>query len=511
MTTDLRSTLPILLSPTEMGQADRLTIESGVAGIELMERAGQAVARAAFEMVSAGARIVILCGPGNNGGDGFIAARCLAAMGYGIDVLLTHTADRLKGDALMAFERMGSPAELIDEGKEGQKLLSTRLGRADLIIDGLFGAGLDRPLEGKIRPVVDAVNGSGMPVLAIDLPSGVNGASGEELGSAVRAQKTVTFFREKPGHILFPGRALCGTVVVAQIGIRPEVLDGIKPQVFENSPELWRHAWPMSGQQGHKYTRGHAVVFSGPVSSTGAARLGAAAALRAGAGLVTLASPPDAMMVNACHLTAVMLKKLVGETAVQDLLSDKRFSSVLIGPGFGIGAETRYSVEAILCASRATVLDADALTSFSESPDTLFSLIRLSDAPVVLTPHEGEFARLFPQAEGNKLARARLAARLSGATLILKGADTVIASPDGRAAINRNAPPWLATAGSGDVLAGILTGLLAQGVSGFEAACQAVWLHGEAGNIVGPGLIAEDLAPALKDVLPALVDKLGEG
>ncbi|QFT31959.1 Bifunctional NAD(P)H-hydrate repair enzyme Nnr [Labrenzia sp. THAF82] len=511
MTTDWHSPYTFLLSPTEMGRADRLTIEGGIAGIELMEQAGQAVVRAAVELVSAGARILILCGPGNNGGDGFIAARCLAAMGYGIDVLLISPADRLKGDARLAFERMGLPAERIGEGQEGQKRLPMLLDSVDLIIDGLFGAGLDRPLEGEIKQIVDAVNDSGKPVLAIDLPSGVNGASGQKLGSAVRAQRTVTFFCEKPGHLLFPGRELCGAVVVAQIGIRPDVFGDIRPQTFENAPALWRHAWPMASQQGHKYTKGHAVVFSGSVSSTGAARLGAAAALRAGAGLVTLASPPDAMMVNACHLTAVMLKKLAGEKAVQDLLSDERYSSVLIGPGFGIGAGTRSSVEAILRASRATVLDADALTSFSETPEHLFSLVKLCDAPVVLTPHEGEFARIFPQVEGDKLARARLAARLSGATLILKGPDTVIASPDGRAAINHNAPPWLATAGSGDVLAGITTGLLAQGVSGFEAACQAVWFHGEAGNIVGPGLIAEDLAPALKEVLRALVDKFGEG
>ncbi|PVB62826.1 bifunctional ADP-dependent NAD(P)H-hydrate dehydratase/NAD(P)H-hydrate epimerase [Labrenzia sp. 011] len=498
----------VLLTPEEMGQADRMTISGGVPGIELMERAGQAVARGAANMLTDTARISVLCGPGNNGGDGFIAARCLAASGHTVEVRLLKPPEVLKGDALEAFRRMDLPYSVVPQEEGGVTDLGDELSRAELIVDALFGAGLDRPLSGPALTLAQAVNRSCRPVLAVDLPSGVNGATGADLGGAVRARATVTFFRRKPGHLLNPGRALCGAVTVADIGIRADVLERIGAATFHNIPALWAAAWPQPDPLGHKYTRGHVVVFGGPMSATGAARLSAGAALRAGAGLVTLASPPDAMMVNACHLTAVMLRKVAGPQAVEALLSDRRLNAALIGPGHGGGENTRASVTAILEQKRATVLDADALTSFSSDADALFALVRDNPEPVLMTPHEGEFARLFPEIAGDKLARARQAAERSGAVVVLKGPDTVIAAPDGRAAINDNAPPFLATAGSGDVLAGIATGLLAQGVTGFEAACQAVWLHGEAGREAGPGLIAEDLAPALKAAIRALVDKM---
>ncbi|WP_299820247.1 NAD(P)H-hydrate dehydratase [uncultured Roseibium sp.] len=511
MKPDIEFSTPVLLTPAEMGQADRLTIEGGMPGIVLMEQAGQAVARVAAKMVPAAARISILCGPGNNGGDGFIAARCLAAAGHAVRVHLLKASETLKGDALEAFTRMsaqkGLVCSVVADGEPISVALTEELECADLIIDALFGAGLDRPLAGLALALTEAVNRSGRPVLAVDLPSGVNGATGEDLGAAIAADATVTFFRRKPGHLLNPGRTLCGPVTVADIGIKADVLDRITPATFHNGPELWLSDWPRPDPLGHKYTKGHAVVFGGPMSTTGAARLSAGAALRAGAGLVTLASPPDAMMVNACHLTAVMLKKVSGPEGVEELLADRRFSAVLIGPGYGVGETTRAAVAEILMQKRASVLDADALTSFSDHADELFALIRETAVPVLLTPHDGEFARLFPDIEGDKLARARRAAERSGAIVLLKGSDTVVAAPDGRAAINDNAPPFLATAGSGDVLAGICAGLLAQGVPGFEAACQAVWLHGEAGREAGPGLIAEDLAPAIKTAIRALVDK----
>jgi hydroxyethylthiazole kinase-like uncharacterized protein yjeF len=496
-----------LLTPQEMGRADHLTIEGGVPGIDLMEHAGQAVARAAADMVPVFGRIVVLCGPGNNGGDGFIAARCLASAGYAVDVRLLKSPDDLKGDALEAFQRMDLTSSLAVEGDYVANDLSAALTDADLIVDALFGAGLDRALSGAAEALVKAVNQSGVPVLAVDLPSGVQGANGAVEGEAVSARQTVTFFRQKPGHLLYPGRQHCGRTIVAQIGIEADVLDQIAPATFVNGPDLWLGSWPQALPTGHKYSRGHAVVFGGPVTATGAARLSAGAALRAGAGLVTLASPPDALLVNASHLTAVMLKKAAPETGIRDLLSDQRLNAVLIGPGYGVGEKTCFAVAEILEANRAVVCDADALTSFADDPSRLFSRLKSHPEPVVLTPHEGEFARLFPDLSGDKLFRAREAARRSGAVLILKGPDSVIAAPDGRAAINSNAPPWLATAGSGDVLAGIVVGLLAQGVPGFEAAAMAVWLHGEAGREAGPGLTSEDLESALKPVLRALVEK----
>ncbi len=501
----------VLLTPVQMEKIDRLAVESGIPAIQLMERAGQAVARAATSMVSRGARITVLCGPGNNGGDGFVAARCLAAAGYLPDVFLLRQPAVLHGDSFEAFRRMGIKFRLAtDEGNQLTEELVSSLASSELVVDALYGAGLNRQLEGGALIVANAINRSGKKVLSVDLPSGVNGATGENTGTAVKAAATVTFFRAKPGHLLLPGRALCGDLSVVGIGILPRFLNRIAPDTFENTVDLWKQAWPLPELAGHKYDRGHAVVFGGGLQSAGAARLSAGAALRAGAGLVTLASPPDAVLANACHLTAVMLKKVKDIQALESFLADKRLNAVLIGPGYGVGEATRTATEWILQSDRASVLDADVLTSYEGSPQPLFQAIMANTAPVVLTPHDGEFRRLFPDLVGDKLARTRAAAKRSGAIVILKGPDTVIAAPDGRAVINRNAPPWLATAGSGDVLAGIVTGLLAQGVPGFEAACQAVWLHGEAGSKAGPGLTAEDLQTALRTVIRELVERLAE-
>jgi NAD(P)H-hydrate epimerase len=381
---------------------------------------------------------------------------------------------------------------------------------ADLVVDALFGAGLTRPLTGTAAAVVDAVNASGAPVLAVDVPSGLDGTTGQATGPVVRATGTVTFFRRKPGHVLLPGRELCGSLTVADIGIPAAVLREIAPQTFLDAPALWLEGLPWPKLDGHKYARGHALVVSGPAAHTGAARLGARGALRIGAGLVTVASPPDALKVNAAHLTAIMLLPCDGARGLADILADRRKNAVMLGPALGVGAPTREMTLAALSSGAATVLDADAITSFSDHAAELFAAIKAQSRPVVLTPHEGEFQRLFADiGEGSKLQRARKAAASSGAILVLKGADSVIAAPDGRAAINDNAPPWLATAGAGDVLAGFIAGLLAQGMPGFEAACAAVWMHGAAAELVGLGLIAEDLPEHLPDVLRRLRPALG--
>lgn len=508
-----------LLTAAEMGQADALAVASGVPGLTLMENAGAAVAEAADRIAAGGSlAVAVICGPGNNGGDGFVAARLLRDLGHRVRVGLLGPLATLKGDAAAMAARWGDAVE---------PLSPDILAGADLIIDALFGAGLARPLEGIAADVAAAANASGQPILAVDVPSGLDGSTGRADGPVIQAAETVTFFRRKPGHLLLPGRALCGTVHLADIGIPDAVLDRIGPRTTVNRPSLWRSAYPWPRLDGHKYTRGHAVVICGPPECTGAARMGARAALRVGAGLVTVAGSPAATAINATHETAVMVRAMANDGAIAEFLSDARHNAVLIGPGAGVGRNTAATVTTILASPAAVVLDADALTSFAVAEEEapvratgfgfvlrgaepqptgarLFEAIRARQAPVVLTPHSGEFKRLFGELAGSKLEIARLAAATSGAVLILKGPDTVIAAPDGRAAINDNAPPWLATAGAGDVLAGLVTGLLAQSMPAFEAACAAVWLNGECAALFGPGLIAEDLPEILPQVLKAL-------
>jgi ADP-dependent NAD(P)H-hydrate dehydratase / NAD(P)H-hydrate epimerase len=494
-----------VLTTAEMERADRLTIAAGTPGFALMLSAGQAVAEAAMDLVEEGP-ILVVAGPGNNGGDGFVAAAELAARGREVSVILLCERDSLKGDAASAARGWKFPVLPFNP---------QAIGKPSLIIDALFGAGLDRPVKDEPHDVIEAINANGAPVLAVDLPSGINGTTAALMGVAVRATETVTFFRRKPAHLLLPGRIYCGRVRVADIGIDAAVLAEIQPRTFENIPQAWRKSFPVPQIDRHKYARGHAIVVSGDIAATGAARMSARGALRAGAGLVTLASPRDALAVNAAALTAVMVRPIDTVVEFAELLTDKRLNTCVIGPGAGVGDRTRDFVLTALSARRNLVLDADALTSFAEAPDRLFEAIKASrDPQVALTPHEGEFPRLFSDISNkhplrSKLERVRAAAERAGAVVLLKGPDTVVASPDGRATIAANAPPWLATAGAGDVLAGIIAGLLAQGVPAFEAASMGVWMHGEAAREAGPGLIAEDLSEVLPAVFRHLYDEFG--
>jgi ADP-dependent NAD(P)H-hydrate dehydratase / NAD(P)H-hydrate epimerase len=495
-----------LLSTDEMAEADRLAVASGVAGMQLMEHAGRAVADTVATRHRLGTRITVVAGPGNNGGDGFVAARLLGERGYVVRMLTLAARERLTGDAAQAARAFHGTAEPAS---------TEALGGADVVVDALFGAGLARRVEGVAAALIDAMNASRAAIVAVDLPSGINGSTGAVMGTAVKAAETVTFFRQKPAHLLLPGRLYCGKVRVADIGIPAGVLDHIKPRTFVNSPVLWGRLFPVPQIAAHKYARGHAVVVSGPLWRTGAARLAARAALRAGAGLVTLASPREALSVNATASLAVMVHPVDGPGELAGLLADRRFNALAIGPGGGVGVAMRELVAAALDGERAVIVDADALTSFADDPASLWSRIaaRRDAAVTVLTPHQGEFARLFTTAAfrnaPSKLQAARMAAQHSHAIVVLKGADTVIAAPDGRAAISDNAPPWLATAGSGDVLTGLVSGLLAQGMPGFEGACAAVWLHGEAATTIGPGLISEDLSEVLPRVYAQLIGDLG--
>ncbi|HEY5207790.1 MAG TPA: NAD(P)H-hydrate dehydratase, partial [Roseiarcus sp.] len=479
--------LPELLTPAEMSKVDRLAISAGTPGIQLMERAGLAVADEAARLAKSRGRIAVLCGPGGNGGDGFVAGRLLHQRGYAVELGLLGRRDAMKGDAALAASRYQGP--ILDTA-------ALDFAQADCVIDALFGAGLTRDVDGEGKAIIERINAfkrAGGRVLAVDVPSGIDGETGKIRGAAVEASASVTFFRLKPGHLLEPGRTAAGAIRLADIGIPVSALGPIAPKTFVNAPAFWGEALPRPNAGSHKYDRGAALILSGSGHHTGAARLAARAALRVGAGIVAVASPPDAVSVNAAHLTAVMVAPFANAREFEALLADERRSAIALGPGAGVGPTLRKLVAAALtrpARQRTIVLDADALTSFAGDAQRLAALIKRGGHEAVMTPHEGEFAKLFERAPGvrlddDKLTRARAAARLMGAVVLIKGADTVVAAPDGRATIGWDLPPWLATAGSGDVLAGLVTGLTAQAMPAFEAASAAVWLHGACGRAVG--------------------------
>jgi NAD(P)H-hydrate epimerase len=467
----------LLLSPADMAEADRRAVAAGVSSLALMESAGRAVADALRRRFRP-APVLVACGPGNNGGDGFVVARHLAASGWAVRIALLGTREALKGDAAAAAARWTGAVEALGPGS---------FDGAGLVVDAILGAGLARPLDGAARAAVDAMRGR--TVVAIDVPSGLDGSTGAVRGAAPQAALTVTYLRRKPAHLLLPGRLLCGETVVADIGIPDSVLSGLGARCWANRPALWRDRLPVLAPTAHKYKRGHVLVLGGG-TMTGAARLAARAAQRVGAGLVTLAAPGASWPVYAGALESV----IVSPAPFASLLADTRRNAVLVGPGAGRDAATFEAATAALATGRKVVLDADGLTAFAERRDAL-----RGREDCVLTPHEGEFRRLFPLGE-DKLAAVRAAATETGCVVVLKGADTIIASPSGAAAINENAPPTLSTGGTGDVLAGMVIGLLAQGMPGFEAACAAVWMHGAAASSCGPRLVAEDLVEALSTV-----------
>jgi hydroxyethylthiazole kinase-like uncharacterized protein yjeF len=475
-----------ILTVAEMAAADRAAIDAGTPGEVLMERAGEAVAEAVVQRFRPQPALV-LCGPGNNGGDGYVAARLLKARGWPVEVRALGEAATPDAQAMRA--RWDGPTAP----------LNGDLGEA-LVIDALFGAGLSRPLDGAAAHAAAALAARPAAVVAVDVPSGVPGDTGKPLGPAVCAGLTVTFHARKPGHVLEPGRSLCGEVLVADIGLPPT-----PSKLVENGPEFWLARFPWPTAASHKHARGRLIVVSGDAWSTGAARLSSRAGLRIGAGLVTLYAGQDALATNAAHLEAVMLKPF--DTDLELEQAADQADAAIIGPAAGVNETTLLNVLALARTGAALVIDADAITVFRDDPEELFSVLDRDD---VLTPHPGEFERLFPgllKACPERLTAARQAAEKANAVILLKGVDTVVAAPDGRAAVNVNGSPWLATAGSGDVLAGYIGGLVAQGMESFEAVCAAAWIHAEAAELHGPGLISEDLPGLTPMVLRRLYDE----
>ena len=476
-----------VLDTEEVYQADRLAVDTGVPSIVLMRNACASVAAEIRARWTPRATLV-LCGPGNNGGDGLGVAMLLRESGWPVEVALSDSIESFEGDAAIMGRGWGGP--FVD-------FEPNMLDRAVLVVDALFGAGLSRPIEGRVRTIMEGVVKRELEVIAVDIPSGVDGDTGQILGFAMTSSVTVTFFRPKPGHLLLPGKSFRGDLVVSDIGIPEAVLNDIRPQLWLNGPRLWSDFWPWPYPLIHKYQRGHALVQGGGADSSGAARLAAEAALRIGAGLVSVACPSESLGVYGGQLTSVMVRPIGDTAAYQSLLSDDRMNAVLIGPGCGVNSLTEGRVLQTLATKKACVLDADALSVFEKDPTSLFQAI---EGVCVLTPHDGEYERLFG-IKGDRLNRSRKASQISDSVVLLKGADTVIAAPDGRAVIIDNAPPDLATAGSGDVLAGLILGLLAQGCDPFNAACMAGWVHGEAARCLGTGLVSEDLVVALPKII----------
>ncbi len=490
----------ILLTSEQARAADAWALEHGVSSLSLMEAAGKAVAEITAEYLGSPSEVdgdvVILCGPGNNGGDGYVAARYLGAQGYSVSLMTSCRTDALKGDA----------REMAGQWAGNQATINTaKFKKAGAIIDALFGTGLSRAIESELAEVIDAINKSPALKIAVDIPSGLCADTGQPLGPCVQADATVTFFKKKVGQTVAPGRFLCGGqehIHVADIGIPEACISALSVSAFENIPSLWGVAFPHAGPATHKYHRGHLLVLGGKEPTLGASRLAALAGLRVGAGLVTLASPTESYAIQASALTDVMVRRFEGPVGFMGIASDARMNTVLMGPGAGVGEKTADLVQDVAGSGKSLVLDADALTSLVGKVNDLRGAG--GDADVIMTPHDGEFGRLFPEISlvGDRVAAARQAASESGCFIVLKGVSTVIAAPDGRAAVTTNAPAWLSVGGTGDILSGAIAGLMVQGMPAFEAACAGVWLQGEAAMRAGRGLIASDLLSQLPKVLP---------
>jgi NAD(P)H-hydrate epimerase len=481
-----------VVTAAEMRAAETALFARGIPSFEVMSLAGRAVVGAIqSRWPGRFQRAVVLCGPGNNGGDGFIVATELAALGWSVHLAAAFPRDGYQADAACAAALWGGEIAELRPG-----LLRDAAAGDTVIVDAVFGIGLGRPLDGVVRAVIEELDGQSCPVVAVDLPSGIDADTGAILGAAPKAALTVTFGWPKPGHLLLPGRDRIGDLAVAEIGCRAADLPAAGRSVRVNGPPVWRHALPIPKASDHKYTRGHAVMIGG-AEMPGATKLAARAARRIGIGMLTVAAAPSVLAIYLADQPGLIVRDIAD---LGGLLGDRRVTAILVGSGLPPSAATRAQVEAVAGSSHAAVVDGGGLTAFAGDAA---ALARFGRGNIVLTPHEGEFARLFPHLNTmpSKLARVEAAAAESQCTVILKGADTVIATPEGQAAINVDAPAWLATAGSGDILAGLVTGLLGQGMPAFEAAAAAVSLHGMAGTAFGPGLIAEDLSEQLPSLL----------
>lgn len=487
-----------VLTADEMRRADQAAIAAGEKGIDLMRAAGTAAARHIAEKFET-CPVLFLCGAGNNGGDGFIAAEILRREGWPVRLACLAKPAALKGDAALAAREFGGKTED----------LNSNLGIKDsaLVVDAIFGTGFQGKLQPELVVLLDKVRAKNIPVVALDMPSGIDATTGQIDEGTLKAAMTVTFCRRKPAHLLYPSRTHCGRIIRCDIGIADDIVAATGAQTFENNPALWLGMLPVPDVNSHKYTRGHALVYGG-AHRTGAAALSALAAQRAGAGVVTIATPPESALLYRLIQPSLLVDVFENAEDYAQLLQDARKTAMVIGPGAlpAQGGEDalRAAILATVETPKAAVLDGDVFRVFEHQPATLFA--KLAPARHVLTPHAGEFTRLFGAPDGSKLEQARQAAKKANAVIVYKGADTVIAAPEGLAVIDVSGPPVLATAGSGDVLAGLIAGLAAQGMPPFFAACAAVWLHAQAARRHGLSLVAEDIIYHIPQVLNEIFD-----
>ncbi|MET0546983.1 MAG: NAD(P)H-hydrate epimerase [Caulobacterales bacterium] len=485
-----------ILSVVQMQAAEAAAIAAGISGRTLMETAGVAVAETIVKLFPR-RPVLVLCGPGNNGGDGYVVARRLNELGWPVRVMALTGEGGLKGDAALAAADWTGPVEAFDPAK---------LGEPGLIVDALFGVGLNRPLDGPTAEMIAKIASADIPVVAVDVPSGISGDLARPLGPAFVAKATVTFCRKKPAHLLEPARSMSGQIVVADIGISDAIIAGLNLTVFENGPDLWSAALPWPGSLSNKHARGRLAVWAsgpnrGPSLSCGAPRLSAIAGQRSGAGWVTLGVLADDIPPLGADAASLVHIALGEPDHITKFFANHQAG--IVGPGLGQFDDAKKVVLAALSGGQPCVVDADAISMFADRPEELFQAL---PEGAVLTPHGGEFKRAFPaifEAGPEKLSVTIAAAKACGRVVLFKGPDTVIAAPDGRARINVHATPFLASAGTGDVLAGIIGGLMAQGMDSFDAASAAAWIHGEAGLRLGAGLIADDLPGLLPDILNA--------
>ncbi len=496
----------LLLNKETAYLIDKMAVDEGVSLSDLMETAGKRSAEIIINEIvpkikNFNKKIYVICGPGNNGGDGFVVARYLKEEGISIRILSLNSEKELNNVVMQKLKDLDTELENIGE---------ISFSEADVVVDAIFGVGINRPVNKNYVKVFREINKESKLIVSLDIPSGVDTDTGLLMPEAIKADHTITFVYPKLGHYLLPAKKYVGNIHVVDIGIPINVNSKIENgYMFHlNSPDYWISDFKWPAEDDHKYKRGHVLVQSGPESSTGAARLAAISALRIGAGAVTLSSSREALNVNATHLTSVMIKEINNSEEFFNFLDQKKINSLIIGPGCGVNQFTKELTLNALNYKISLILDADAISSFEEESVDFIKALEYSKADVIITPHEGEFNKIFGNLKGSKIERTKSAAIKSKSTVILKGNDTVIASPDGEVIISDKTSPFLATAGSGDVLSGICGGLTAQGMKSFKAACAAQWIHSSIGLIAGPGLIAEDMISIIKDDVPDILMRI---